>query len=111
MKRNIIIRIKVALLEILVAVGFLFLYTYLWLTAGFPETWWAMLILAVVSSLSSIGLLYWIGKEDHVPVRCRACRHWVRHDLGEKVGTCFCRGFNHGVDTQENGYCDRGEPQ
>ena len=110
MKYKIRIRIKFALLEILVAVGFLFLYTYLWLTAGLPETWWAMLILAVLSSLSSIGILAWIGKEDHIPVRCSTCRHWVRHEPGEKIGTCFCRGFNHGVYKQENGYCDRGEP-
>lgn len=111
MKQKIRIYLKCGLLLFMVAAGFLFTYAYIWIWLALPETWWAAALLAVLSGLSAIGLILWIGKEDHVPVRCGQCRYWSRHEAGREMGTCFRRGFMHGVDKRENGYCDRGEPQ
>lgn len=111
MKRKLVIYLKCGLLMFMVAVGFLFTYAFIWICLSLPETWWAAVLLAVLSGLSTIGLILWIGKEDHVPVRCGQCRHWIWHDPGNGMGTCFRRGFMKGVDRHENGYCDRGEPR
>ncbi len=109
--KKILLALKCALLVIMLAAGFLLVYTYIWFWAMLPETWWAAVLLAVLSCLSTIGLILWIGKEDHVPVRCGQCRYWTRHEPGKEMGTCFRRGFMKGVDKQESGYCDRGEPR
>lgn len=111
MKRKLIIYLKGGILMFMVAAGFLLTYAYIWIWLGLPETWWAAAVLAVLSGMSTVGLILWIGKEDHVPVRCGQCRHWTRHEEGKKMGTCFRRGFMNGVDRLENGYCDRGEPR
>lgn len=44
-----------------------------------------------------------------VPVPCGKCRHWSPHNPGSDIGTCFCRGFNRGVERRKDGYCSRGE--
>ena len=95
----------------MVTAGFLFTYAYIWILLALPETRRAFALLAVFSGLSAYGLILWIGKEDHVPVRCGQCRHWTRHEPGKDMGTCFRRGFMNGVEKHESGYCDRGEPQ
>ena len=109
MKRKAALYLKCGMLLFMVAAGFLFTYAYIWLLAGLPETWWAAALLAVLSSMSTIGLFHWIGKEDHVPVRCGQCQYWTQHEPGREFGTCFCSGFMHGVERRENGYCDRGK--
>ncbi len=109
MKRKVALYLKCGLLMFTVAVGFLFTYAYIWLWAGLPETWWAAALLAVLSGMSTIGLIFWIGKEDHVPVRCGQCQYWTRHESGQEFGTCFCGGFMHGVEKRENEYCNRGK--
>ena len=111
MEKKLRVYIKCGLLVFMVATGFLFTYVYIWIWLALPEAWWAAVLLAALSGMSTIGLILWIGKEDHVPVRCKQCRHWTRHEPGQEWGTCFRRGFMHGVDKRENGYCDRGEPQ
>lgn len=109
--RTMLIKLKCTLLVLMLTAGFLFTYACIWFWAELPETWWVAVLLAVLSALSTIGLILWIGKEDHVSVRCRECRYWTRHAPGKEIGTCFRRGFMHGVDKRENGYCDRGEPR
>ena len=109
MKRRIITYLKCILLVFMVTAGFAAIYSIAWVAAGLPVTTWASISVAIVSILSALGLFFWIGKEDQVPVRCKECRYWTRHEPGQEFGTCFRRGFMHGVDKRENGYCDRGE--
>lgn len=109
MKSKISTYMKVILLVFMVTAGFAAIYSIVWVAASLPVTTWASVLVAVASILSALGLFAWIWKEDHVPVRCQSCRYWVRHEPGQEFGTCFRRGFMHGVDKRENGYCDRGE--
>ena len=111
MKSKFKVYLKCGILMLMAAAGFLFTYAFIWICLGLPETGWAAALLAVLSGLSTIGLIRWIGKEDHVPVRCGQCQYWTRHEPEKELGTCFRRGFMNGVDKHESGYCDRGEPR
>ena len=57
MKRKSKIYLKCGLLMFMVAAGFLFTYVYIWIWLGLPESKWAMVLLAVLSGLSTIGLI------------------------------------------------------
>lgn len=63
MKNRIITRIKSSILVSVLAAGFLLVYTCIWFSAGLPGTWWAAALLAVLSGLSTVGLIFWITKE------------------------------------------------
>lgn len=109
MKRKIALYLKVGLLLSMVATGFLFTYAYIWILIGMPGNWWVAVALAVLSGISTLGLFRWIGKEDHVPVRCCKCQYWAQHGQGDQFGTCFCDGFKNGVIRRDNEYCNRGK--
>ena len=63
MKNRIITRIKSAILVSVLAAGFLLIYTCIWFSAGLPGTRWAAALLAALSGMSAIGLIFWIAKE------------------------------------------------
>lgn len=92
-KQKIRIYLKCGLLVCMTAVGFLFTYAVMWILMGLPETWWAEVLLTVLSGLSATGLILWIGNEDRVPVRCGQCQYWTQHEPDGEIGTCFRRGF------------------
>ena len=69
----------------------------------------AIVIVAALVIVALYICLVKAGKKELL--RCSSCRHWVRYKPNGVVGTCFCRGFNHGVDKPENGYCDRACPR
>jgi len=74
---------------------------------------WSLIVIvaALVLVVLYIRLIVASKKEDRALLRCGSCQHWVRHNPKGVMGTCFCRGFNHGVDKPENGYCDRACPR
>ena len=66
-----------------------------------------ILIVAVLVLVALYIRLVIASKKYPKVRRCGYCQHWVRHNPKGLMGTCFCRGFNHGVDKPEYGYCDR----
>lgn len=49
-------------------------------------------------------------EEDVVEVvRCGKCESWVPDEDGQsKCGTCYKRGFKHGIRKHADGFCDGG---
>ncbi len=55
---------KCLFLVLMTTLGFLLTYSVVWVLLDLPETWWAGLLLAGLSGLSSAGLFLWIAKGD-----------------------------------------------
>lgn len=55
---------KCIFLVLMTTLGFLLTYSAVWVLLDLPGTWWADLLLAGLSGLSSAGLFLWIAKGD-----------------------------------------------
>ncbi len=64
MKSQIITGLKLGCLVFITTTGFLFTYSAIWILMGLQETWWAAVLLTILSGLSTAGLFCWIAKGD-----------------------------------------------
>ena len=52
--------LKIALFIGMMAIGFLAVYSMIWIRVGLPVTWWSALLLACLAALTEYGYYRWI---------------------------------------------------
>lgn len=52
--------LKIVLFLLMMAIGFLSVYSMIWIWIGLPVTWWSALLLAALAGLTEFGYYKWI---------------------------------------------------